>query len=152
LELGHLAGAGAHFGRTVYAFAPGRYDIVTEYKNEAVARFLLLVAMEYVEALLHDKVYPLEEKLAQARQIVADTALGPTTAAIVEAARRRGIPWVRLTDGNLVQLGHGVQRRLISAAQSDRTSTISVDIASDKELTKRLLRQACIPVPHGVVA
>src|SRR5947209_3875238 len=105
LELSGLAGAEAHFGRTVYAGAPGRYDIIVEYKNESAARYLLPVALELVEALVRDRAYPLEEKLAEARRIAASTELGPSTRAIVDAAERRGIPWFRLTEGSFVQLG-----------------------------------------------
>src|SRR5947209_9315703 len=39
LELSHLAGVAVNFGRTVYAGAPGRYDILTEYGNEPVAGY-----------------------------------------------------------------------------------------------------------------
>jgi cyanophycin synthetase len=102
LELAHAAGVGAHFGKTLYAGAPGRYDVITEYKNEAAARFLLGVAVELVDALVQGRAYPLDERLAEARRIVARTELGPSTRAIVDAAERRGIPWVRLTEGSLV--------------------------------------------------
>ena len=36
-----------------------------------------------------------------------DCYLGPSTACIVDAATDRRIPYIRLNDGNLVQLGHG---------------------------------------------
>ncbi len=136
LELNTLAGVEAHFGRTVYAGAPGRYDMIIEYKNEPVGRFLVPVATELVEAVAFDRPYPLEEKLAEARELAADTEMGPSTRAIVEAAEKRGIPWSRLSDGGLFQLGYGCRRRHIMATQSDRTSIIAVEVAGDKALTK----------------
>jgi cyanophycin synthetase len=151
LELSGLAGVGANFGRTVYAGAPGRYDMLIEYRNEPVAHFLVPVARDLVEALARGRPYALEEKLAQARVLAADTEMGPSTRAIVEAAERRGIPWFRLSDGGFVQLGHGCRRRHIMATQSDQTSIVAVEVAGDKALTKKLLGQASIPVPHGVV-
>jgi cyanophycin synthetase len=151
LELGGLVGAAGNFGRTVYAGAAGRYDMIMEYRNEPAMRFLLPVAVALVEALLRGEAYGLEVPLQEARRIVADTDLGPSTRAIVEAAERRGIPWFRLTEGNLVQLGYGVQRQLVLATQSERTSIIGVEIAGDKDLTKRLLDDASIPVPKGIV-
>ncbi len=151
LELSGLAGVGANFGRTVWAGAPGRYDMIIEYRNEGACRYLVEVARELVEALVHDRPFPLEEKLAQARDVVGRTELGPSTRAIVEAAQRRGIPWFRLTEGSLVQLGQGIARRHILATQSDRTSIIAVEVACDKDLTKKLLKESAIPVPRGVV-
>jgi cyanophycin synthetase len=152
IELQNLAGVAVAFGKTLYAGADGRYDVIVEYKCEPFARFLLPVALDLVEALREDRPYPLEEKLGEARRILADSALGPSTQAIVDAAQRRGIPWVRLDDDNLVQLGHGIHRRVIAATQTDRTSVVASDIACDKELTKRLLSQAAIPVPRGTLA
>src|SRR5207237_397655 len=82
---------------------------------------------------------------------VEHVALELSTRAVVEAAERRGIPWVLLNDANLVQLGQGVRRRLIQAAASSLTSNIAVEIAGDKALTKKLLDDALLPVPRGVV-
>src|SRR5436309_15679854 len=51
LELCGLAGAPAFFGRTVYAGAPGRYDIIMEYRNELAAEYLLRTAASFIDAL-----------------------------------------------------------------------------------------------------
>ncbi len=93
----------------------------------------------------------LAERVAEAKRIAADTELGPSTRAIVEAAARRGIPWLRLSEESLVQLGYGKYRRLIQAATTDATSSLSVALVGDKALTKTLLEQASIPVPQGRV-
>ncbi len=152
IELQCLAGSEVRYGKTLYAGAPGRYDMIIEYRNEPVARFLVPVARGLVEALLQDAPYPLETKLDEARRLLADTELGPSTRAIVAAAERRGIPWIRLNEGSLVQLGYGMHRRLIEATQTDRTAAIAVDIACDKATTKVLLDRAAIPVPRGILA
>ena len=75
--------------------------------------------------------------------------LGPSTGAIVAAAVARGIPYRRLTEGSLVQFGWGSKQRRIQAAEMDSTSAIAESIAQDKELTKRLLEAAGVPVPKG---
>jgi cyanophycin synthetase len=75
--------------------------------------------------------------------------LGPSTACIVDVAGERGIPFVRLNDGNLVQLGYGAAQHRIWTAETDRTSAIAEGIARDKELTKQLLSAAGVPVPEG---
>jgi len=42
-------------------------------------------------------------------------------------------------EGNLVQLGYGIAQRRIWTAETDQTSAIAEEIASDKDLTKSLL-------------
>jgi cyanophycin synthetase len=83
------------------------------------------------------------------QELVDRYCLGPSTAHIVEAATDRRIPSIRLTDGNLVQLGHGAAQRRIWTAETDRTSAIAEGIASDKDLTKSLLKSCGLPVPEG---
>src|ERR671920_2158207 len=75
--------------------------------------------------------------------------LGRSTGAIVEEALRRGIPVRRLNSRSLVQLGLGRNLRRIQATVTDRTSSIAVDIAQDKDETKRVLGNIGLPVPGG---
>jgi len=149
LELSEGAGVPVNLGKARYAGAPGLYDVIVEYKAEHGMRFLLRAAVELVSALLRGEEFPLEERLAEARDIVADTELGPSTQSIVSAAERRGVPWSRLNDESLVQLGYGRERRYVQAAMTDGTSAVGVEIAGDKDLTKALLERASIPVPRG---
>ncbi len=66
-------------------------------------------------------------------------ALGPSTASLVRAAEARDIPWLRLNDQSLVQLGHGKYQQRIQATVTGRTSHIAVELASDKEETNKIL-------------
>jgi len=75
-----------------------------------------------------------------------------STGAIGEEARRRGIPVRRLNSRSLVQLGLGKNLRRIQATLSDYTSAIGVEIAQDKDDTKRVLQNIGLPVPGGDVA
>ena len=75
-------------------------------------------------------------------------ALGPSTAALVRAAESRGIPWLRLNDQSLVQLGHGKYQQRIQATITGRTPHIAVELASDKEETNRILGSLGLPVPR----
>ncbi|BCJ87419.1 cyanophycin synthetase [Effusibacillus dendaii] len=149
LELTELAGVPAFFGKTLYADGPGIYDVIVEFKAEESTKYLLRAAVDLVQALVDGKPFPLEECLQEARNIAAKTELGPSTRAIVDAAERRGIPWIRLNQGSLIQLGYGKNRKLLQATVSDQTRAIAVDIASDKGLTKSILEQAAVPVPKG---
>jgi cyanophycin synthetase len=112
---------------------------------------LVRLAVELVEAAAAGADFDLAAALRAARATIVESELGPSTRAIVAAAERRGIPWRRLNEGSLVQLGYGAQRRLIRAAMTSQTSAIAADIACDKHLTKTLLEEASLPVPGGVV-
>ena len=100
-------------------------------------------------AALDDAPFDLAAALARLRELDEDVRLGPSTGAIVDAAVARGIPYRRLTSGSLVQFGWGSKQRRIQAAETDRTSAIAESIAQDKELTKKLLDAAGVPVPVG---
>jgi cyanophycin synthetase len=151
LELSALAGIPAFFGKTRFAGAPGIYNVVTEFKSDEGMRFLVRTAVDLVTALVNSAEFDLEDRLAEARSIIADSELGPSTSSIVEAVEKRGIPWRRVGTDSFVQLGYGSKRRFIQAAMAENTSAIAMEAAGDKEFTKLLLRQVSIPVPRGEV-
>jgi cyanophycin synthetase len=153
LELESLAGMDVGFGRTRGTEHLGEYRIVVDYKDDEAARMCVYLAVEIAEALA-DNVplgFDLNERLAEVREVAEDNVLGPSTQAIVDAAKRRGIPWFRLSHGSLVQLGHGKSARRIQASETSNTSNIGVELASDKDLTKELLDRVGVPVPHGSI-
>ncbi|QSO47926.1 cyanophycin synthetase [Alicyclobacillus mengziensis] len=153
IELASILGLDVHYGKTVYVGPDGTYDIIVECKEFACQRYLLEQARDIVEALSrHHEPRNLEEIRRQAETILARTALGPSTKAIVDAAVKRGIPVWRRGDGSFVQLGWGRERKLIEATITQSTSAVAVDIACDKQLTKRILHDAGVPVPDGGIA
>jgi len=95
---------------------------------------------------------PAEWSWAEARdqfiRFAQRRALGPSTAALVHAAERRGIPWLRLNEQSLVQLGHGKYQQRIQATVTGRTPHIAVELASDKEETNKILAGLGLPVPQ----
>jgi cyanophycin synthetase len=151
LELSEAAGIPVGFGRARYAGTPGTYNVIVTYKSEQGMRRLLQTAVDFVTALTKGEEFPLAGHLEEVRSVVADTELGPSTRAIVDAATRRDIPWTRIGEDSVVQFGYGKHRHLIQAAVCDQTSAIAVETAGDKEFTKLLLRQVSIPVPRGEV-
>ncbi|HZV03232.1 MAG TPA: cyanophycin synthetase [Planctomycetota bacterium] len=151
LELSGPAGIEVGFGKTVHAGEPGVYRVAVRFVSESGMRELLEGAVAFVEALLEGRTFDLAPLLERARRVAERDALGPSTAAIVRAAERRGIPTRRIGTGSLVQLGYGKNLRMIRAAMTSRTSSIAVDLACDKAVTKDLLRRALIPVPRGSV-
>jgi cyanophycin synthetase len=100
-------------------------------------------------AAINDTSFDMDAAVFELTELVDRWCLGPSTASIVDAATDRRIPSIRLTDGNLVQLGHGAAQRRIWTAETDRTSAIAESIASDKDLTKTLLASCGVPVPEG---
>jgi cyanophycin synthetase len=153
IELTNLAGMGVSFGKARWAGKPGVYNVVIRYRAEQATRFLLRTAVELVESVIAgaQEQFPLEERLREAQRILDRTELGPSTRAIVEAADKRGIPWRRLNEHSLIELGYGMYRKHIQAAMTGQSSAIAMEIAGDKELTRQLLSDAFIPVPEGRV-
>ena len=153
LELQTLAGMDVGFGRTRSTGHHGEYRIVVDYKDDEAARMCAHLAVEIAETLAagHHVAFDLAERIAEVRVVAEDNMLGPSTQAIVDAARSRGIPWYRLNSGALVQLGQGRYARRIQASETSFTSNIGVEIAQDKELTKDLLARVGAPVPQGAV-
>jgi cyanophycin synthetase len=157
LELSGLAGRDVHLGRTMWAGADGRYDVMTECPQDepaesAVPAELLELAITTVKNILLERIPDLPVELARIARIVERERLGVSTAALAAAARRRGIPVRRVGQLSMLRLGYGRYRRLVCAALTEQTSVIGVDIAADKMLAKELLSGAGIPVPDGVVA
>ena len=109
----------------------------------------LRASLELVTAAVEDKPFDVAATLSELRDTAERYMLGPSTNAIVEAARSRGIPHFRLNRNSLVQLGYGAAQRRIQAAASDRTGAIGEDIAQDKELTRQMLQLVGVPVPEG---
>jgi cyanophycin synthetase len=149
LELQNLAGMRTGFGKARQTSKPGIYKIAFRTRQEQVGRNALVCARDLVMAAINNTPYDLPSTVARLRDMVDSLCLGPSTAHIVDAATDRRIPSIRLTEGNLVQLGYGVAQRRIWTAETDQTSAIAEEIASDKDLTKSLLQACGVPVPEG---
>ncbi|CAG0930936.1 partial Cyanophycin synthetase, partial [Planctomycetaceae bacterium] len=149
LTLQESAGCPVTFSRTTQTVEPGVFQVVVEYTEEEVGRLAVELAEALCAAALQGLPFDLEGALARLRELDEDVRLGPSTGAIVQAAVTRGIPYRRLTEGSLVQFGWGSKQRRIQAAETDMTGAIGESIAQDKELTKKLLHAAGIPVPLG---
>ena len=151
LELQNLAGMRTGFGQTRSTHVVGVYKMAFRTREEQVGRTALAMGHELLMAAINDTPFDLAAKLAELTDMVDSRCLGPSTAHIVDAVTDRKIPSIRLTDGNLVQLGHGAAQRRIWTAETDRTSAIAESIASDKDLTKTLLQSCGVPVPEGCI-
>ena len=126
----------------------GRYNIIYGYVDEQVGLEAGRLAVRLVNHLVEaDPDFDFEDELDTFILRAQRTAFGPSTQAIIDEAVSRDIPWIRLNKHSLVQLGQGVHAKRIRATMTSETSSIAVDIASDKDLTTRLLGAAGLPVP-----
>ncbi len=152
LEIQTLAGMDCGFGRTRGVGEKGVYNVVFNYTQENAGIYAAKASIKILEALIKGEAYSLEEDIQILKEIREEDKLGPSTAAIVDEAVRRGIPYMRLNKYSLVQLGYGMYQKRIMATITSQTSGIGVDLAGDKEDTKFLLSKAEIPVPKGGIA
>ncbi|WEF34611.1 cyanophycin synthetase [Pseudoduganella chitinolytica] len=152
LELQNLAGMRTGFGKTRQtAEGSGIYKMAFRTRQEQVGRRALVLGRELLMAAIEDRPFDLPAAVAELTDMVESLCLGPSTNNIVDAATDRKIPHIRLTDGNLVQLGHGTRQRRIWTAETDNTSAIAEGIASDKDMTKDILKACGVPVPEGAL-
>lgn len=169
LALQAAAGAPVRLGKTrSVRRRPGVYDVLYAYREPAVALLAGRFALQLVEGLLPPELrgfqglerlsgepaldpFDADAAIERLRALDRRVGLGPSTGAIVAAARRRGIPVMRLDEQSYLQLGWGVHQQRIRASITSRTPFLAVDHASDKSRTKQLLLEAGIPAPRGVV-
>jgi cyanophycin synthetase len=159
IELQVLVGTPVTFGKTRGEGLPrGRYHVVYSYIEEAVGVAAGRLALRLIRHLLPPErtdydptVFDFRQEFERLVRLAQRRALGPSTAALVHAAEERGIPWIRLNDGSLVQLGHGKYQRRIQATLTSGSSAIAMEIASDKRLTRQILDDLGLPVPRQAV-
>ncbi len=155
LELQTLAGMDVGYGRTRETSERGIYNVVFAYMEEEVGRYAGRAAVRLFLDLAESgkKIDAIKAELAkeiqEMREIREEVRFGPSTGSIVEEAESRDIPFIRLNEQSLVQLGFGVNQKRIQATTTSQTNMISVDIAGDKSATKKLLGDMGVPVPRG---
>jgi cyanophycin synthetase len=149
LSLQAQAGCPVTFSHTATTYDEGVYQVVAEYTEEAVGRLAFELAQTLIQAALNQTGFDVRAAIDTLRSTDEDVRLGPSTGAIVDAGLARGIPYRRLTSGSMVQFGWGARQRRIQAAEVDSTSAVAESIAQDKDLTKKLLHAAGVPVPFG---
>ncbi len=154
LELQTLAGMDTGYGRTRETGEKGIYNVVFSYHEEEVGRYAAKASVRLFLALAEEK--PLDgiqqeiaDDIQRMREIREEVRFGPSTASLVDEAVHRGIPFIRLNDQSLVQLGYGVYQKRIQATTTANTNMIAVDIAGNKHATKKLLGDMGVPVPKG---
>lgn len=152
LELQGLAENAVSFGKTFSTEEETVYNIVYDYLDENVGLKAGQFAVEITEKLFQGATTEIQPLISQLKKIRDASLFGPSTEAIVREAKKRGIPHIRLNQYSYVQLGYGRYQRRIQATLMDSTSALGVEIADDKEYTKKILAEIGIPVPEGISA
>ena len=161
IELQNVAGEQVTFGKTRSADRPGVYTVIYEYAQkeegiEAGELAMRLLCSLLPEAIRPERSVPEGWEWATARdeyiRYAQRRALGPSTMSLVRAAEDRDIPWMRMNEQSLVQLGHGKYQQRIQATVTGKTSHIAVELAGDKEETNKILASLGLPVPRQELA
>jgi cyanophycin synthetase len=150
LQLQSEAGHDHRRGKTrMVKGEPGRYNVIYGFSDEAVGLDAARLAVRLVNHLVEpEDAFDFPEELNAFLRRAQRTAFGPSTQAILEEAISRDIPYIRLNSASLVQLGQGVHAQRIRATMTSGTGALAVDIASDKDMTTKLLASAGLPVPR----
>jgi cyanophycin synthetase len=152
LELHGLSYVQRSFGRARETSERGVYKVVVKCDDPGFAEACMRSGRELILAAVDDRPFDVTAEVRRLRELADQLCLGPSTQAIVNAAKERLIPAIRLTAGNLVQLGYGKAQRRIWTAETAHTGAIAEAIAQDKELTRKLLSGVGVPVPAGRIA
>jgi cyanophycin synthetase len=149
LEIQTLAGMACGYGRTRSTNESGVYYVVFAYQVEKAGIYAAKAAVDIVLALADNIYYDISKDIEELKKINRYEGLGPSSQAIIDACIKRDIPWRRLDKGSLLLLGHGKNQKIIRATVAGTTSNLAVELAADKEETKKMLEHELVPVPKG---
>ena len=152
LELQRESGAHISRGKTRSAGTAGQYNVIYGYAEERVGVTAGKLAVRLVNHLVKTEPgFDFDDELERLILLAERRQFGPSTQAIIEEAVTRDIPFIRLNEQSLVQLGQGKYQQRIRATMTSLTSALAVDIAGDKKMTNQLLASAGLPVPRSEV-
>lgn len=152
IELHEMIGQPVGFGKARMTSKTGIYKMVFRTTERRVGMACLHTGMRLLQAAIDQAPFDMPSEIKALKAVVDKYAFGPSTQHILDAAYERRIPFIRLTEGNLVQLGYGERQQRIWTAESTKTSAIAEGIASDKHLCKELISLCGVPIPEGEMA
>ena len=127
------------------------YKVVFACENTIIGKACAYFIFDIVSKLVLQQKSEFEQGFERLRRLYNAHHIGVSTGAILDEAKKRGIPANEIMGTGLIRLGYGKYQRYISATLFENTSSIAVDIACDKALTKALLDEVSIPIPEGQV-
>lgn len=152
LELQKQSGMKVKFGLVNHKpEQPNIYRIIFSYEIEDAGKYAGKAALEIAEKILTKKEIDLDEYFDELYYINRDNDLGATSAFLLSEAIKRKIPYKRFDTGSLITLGYGKKQKKMRTALVDSTSGIGIELAGDKDETKKILEGAHFPVPKGTL-
>jgi cyanophycin synthetase len=149
IQLQQAAGASCAFNSAIHLREGSDAYIVFEYRLKPLGLMAGETAIKMAEALLGNKPFDYDEVLLAMQRVWATGRLDESTSFLVREAQKRGIPWIRLNDAYLIQLGYGARQRRIAKTATDTSNIVGHRIAGQKDHTKDLLASMDVPVPPG---
>ncbi|QMT59765.1 cyanophycin synthetase [Legionella sp. PC997] len=150
VELQNLAGMHTSFEKEIATREKGIYYIVFSYEIEKAALHAAKLAVQITECIARGRNFlNLNNEISYLGSIYENEKLGPSTSAIIREAEARGIPWCKMEDEPLITLGYGIHQQKIWMTVSSKTSSIGVETAGNKSLTKKILASHFIPISKG---
>lgn len=149
LELQTLAGMDVGFGKTRETTDRGVYSVVYRHRDEECGLIAGERAVELLRDLIEERTPDINAIVQELKETRERNLFGPSTASIVDSARARDIPILRVNSQSHVMLGQGIHQKAIQASMTGDTKALAIQIAADKEWTKRLLDESGISVPKG---
>ncbi len=149
IELQNMLGFDVKYGKARVTDDKRIYDVIYQYEIEKIGILCGEMVIDMFNSLINGVGFPFNEKYIDLEESIVKYSLGPSTKAIYKEALRRGIPVNRIGDDSILQLGYGKYQKRLEATLTEKTSCVSVDIACDKELTKKILKDACLPIADG---
>jgi len=151
IELQTLAGMDVSYGKTRSSSKPGVYNIIFRFFDEYAGLYAGKAALNLINSLLLDREFDVMHVLEQLITIREIHSLGPATQAITEEVEKRNIPWLRLDEYNLIQIGTGKYQKRIRATLTPSSSLLAVETSQDRVLTNNMLNDAGLPVPDLLI-
>ena len=126
-----------------------KYYIIYQYKYKNTAVECGKIAVDLINNIIKGKKYNIGIKIKELLCLLKSEELGPSTLSIIQEAKKRNIPVIKIGEDSMFQLGYGVKGKTIEATICNNTSAVALDIACDKLLSKNILMNQCIPVAEG---
>jgi cyanophycin synthetase len=150
VELQTMAGMKCSYAKVQPAAQKGLYNVQFSYREEEAGLYAARAAVKITQALVSNKGYDISKDLRELEDIRRYEFLGLSTGSVVDEAVSRGIPFMKSHDEEIIILGYGSAQQRIQATLAGTTSYLGVEMAGDKDGTKRILKEAHIPIPEGV--
>lgn len=150
LYLQRLVGEGGELAMSWPSARSNEVEVLYSYGSEEIGLEAAEIACDMLVAIARadNGEHPdLQRDILRFIRFAGKRSLGPSALELVRSAEARGIPWYRLNDASLIQVGQGKYQKRIEAALTSMTSHIAVEIASDKHMCNQLLADLGLPVP-----